>query len=144
MGAAKAINYKTENFAEAIKELTNGKGVDVILDMIGGDYTAGNLRSLAEEGRLVLINTMKGKDVQVDLSIVMRKRLNITGSMLRARDTSFKAAIAQCLEKNIWPLIESEKIKPVIYKTFPVEKATDAHRLMESSEHIGKIVLGWT
>jgi len=144
LGATKAINYKIENFADAIKQLTGGKGVDVILDMIGGDYTAGNLRSLAEEGRLVLINTMNGKDVQVDLSVVMRKRLNITGSMLRSREIAFKAAIAQNLEKNIWRLIESGKIKPVIYKMFPAENAADAHRLMESSEHIGKIVLGWT
>jgi NADPH2:quinone reductase len=141
LGAAKAINYKTENFADAIKQLTGGKGVDVILDMIGGDYTPGNLQSLAEDGRLVHINAMKGKDVQVDLSIVMRRRLTVTGSTLRARDTSFKAAIAQNLEKSIWPLIEAGKIKPVIYKTFPAEKAADAHRLMESSEHIGKIVL---
>ncbi|MDO3644879.1 NAD(P)H-quinone oxidoreductase [Mucilaginibacter sp. L3T2-6] len=143
LGAAKAINYKTENFADAIKELTGGRGVDVILDMIGGDYTPGNLQSLAEDGRLVLINTMSGKDVQVDLSIVMRRRLTITGSTLRARDTSFKSAIAQNLEKNIWPLVESGKIKPVIYEIFPAEKAAKAHKLMESSEHTGKIILSW-
>ena len=143
LGAAKAINYKTENFADAIKELTGGRGVDVILDMIGGDYTMGNLQSLAEDGRLVLINTMNGKDVQVDLSIVMRRRLTITGSTLRARDKSFKSAIAQNLEKNIWPLVESGKIKPVIYEIFPAEKAAEAHKLMESSEHTGKIILSW-
>ena len=141
LGAVKAINYKTENFAEIIKQLTNGKGIDVILDMIGGDYTPGNIQSLADEGRLVLINTIKGKDVQVDLSVVMRKRLNITGSMLRGRDVAFKAAIAQNLEKTIWPLIVSGKIKPVIHAVFPAEKAADAHRLMESSEHTGKIIL---
>jgi NADPH2:quinone reductase len=143
LGAAKAINYKTENFADAIKKLTDSKGVDVILDMIGGDYTPGNLQSLAEDGRLVLINTMKGKDVEIDLSIVMRKRLNITGSMLRPRETSFKTAIAQNLEKKVWPLIASGKIKPVINKVFPADEAADAHRLMESNEHIGKIVLNW-
>jgi NADPH2:quinone reductase len=141
LGASKAINYKTESFPDVIKQLTNGKGVDVILDMIGGDYTAGNLKSLAEEGRLVLINTMNGKDVQVDLSIVMRKRLNITGSMLRSRDIEFKADIAKKLEEVIWPLIASGKIKPIINKVFPADKAADAHRLMESGEHIGKIVL---
>ena len=141
LGAAKAINYKTENFADVIKELTNTKGVDVILDMIGGDYTAPNLQSLADDGRMVLINTMKGKDVNVDLSIMMRKRLTITGSMLRSREISFKAAIAQSLEKNIWPLLKSGEIKPVIYKVFPADQAAVAHRLMESSEHIGKIVL---
>ena len=141
LGAEKAINYKTENFAEAIKQLTNGKGVDVILDMIGGDYTPGNLKSLGSDGRLVMINTMRGKDVQVDLSLVMTKRLTITGSTLRSRDTAFKAAIAQNLEKTIWPLLASRKIKPVIYKVFPAGKAADAHTLMESSEHTGKIIL---
>ena len=141
LGATKAINYKTENFADVIKQLTHNKGVDVILDMIGGDYTAPNLQSLAEDGRLVFINTMKGKDVNIDLSIVMRKRLNITGSMLRSREISFKAAIVQNLEKNIWPLLKSGEIKPIIYKVFPADQAAVAHRLMESSEHIGKIVL---
>ena len=141
LGAAKAINYKTVNFVDAIREVTNGKGVDVILDMVGGDYVQNNLRSLAIEGRLVMINMMMGKDVQVDLSQVMSKRLTITGSTLRNRDTAFKSAIARNLEKNIWPLLESGKIKPVINKVFPAEKAADAHRLMESSEHIGKIVL---
>jgi NADPH2:quinone reductase len=143
LGAAKAINYKTENFAGVIKKLTNGKGVDVILDMIGGDYTAGNLSALADEGRLVLINTMKGKDVQVDLSVVMRKRLTITGSMLRSREIAFKAAIAQNLKKIIWPFLASGKIKPVINKVFPADKAAEAHKLMESSGHVGKIVISW-
>ncbi len=141
LGADKAINYKTEDFADVINQITNGKGVDVVLDMIGGDYTAGNLRSLTEEGRLVLINTMNGKDVQVDLSIVMRKRLNITGSMLRSRDVAFKTAIAQKLEEHIWPLLASDKIKPIIYKVFRASEAAKAHQLMESSEHTGKIVL---
>jgi len=143
LGAEKAINYKKENFADVIKQITNGNGVDVILDMIGGDYTPGNIQALAEEGRLVMINTMKGKDVQVDLSVVMRKRLNITGSMLRSREISFKAAIAQNLEKNIWPLLESGKIKAIINKVFPAGNAAEAHKLIESGEHIGKIVLVW-
>jgi len=143
LGAAKAINYKTEIFPDVIKQLTNGKGVDVVLDMIGGDYTPGNLASLADEGRLVLINAMNGKDVQVDLSVIMRKRLSITGSMLRSRDVAFKTEIARNLEKNIWPLLASGQIKPVVYKVFPAEKAADAHRLMETSEHIGKIVISW-
>jgi NADPH2:quinone reductase len=143
LGAAKAVNYKTENFAEVIKQITNGKGVDVILDMIGGDYTSNNIKSLAYDGRLVLINMMMGKDVQVDLSLVMMKRLTITGSTLRARDAAFKAGIAQKLEKNIWPLLASERIKPIINKVFQASEAAEAHRLMESSEHIGKIVLSW-
>ncbi|WP_428328393.1 NAD(P)H-quinone oxidoreductase [Mucilaginibacter sp.] len=141
LGATKAINYKTDVFQDAILELTKGKGVAVILDMIGGDYTPGNLQSLADEGRLVMINTMKGKDVEVDLSIVIRKRITITGSMLRGRQTEFKAAIAQKLEETIWPFIASGQIKPIINKVFAADKAADAHRLMESGEHIGKIVL---
>jgi NADPH2:quinone reductase len=143
LGAAKAINYKTENFAEVIEQLTGGKGVNVILDMIGGDYTPGNIRSLANDGRLVMINTMNGKDVQVDLSIVMRKRLIITGSMLRSREVEFKSAIARKLEENIWPLLASGAIKPVIDAVFPANEAAKAHELMESSGHIGKIVLSF-
>lgn len=143
LGATKAINYKTESFVNVIKQLTNGKGVNVILDMIGGDYTPGNIQSLAVEGRLVMINTMKGKDAQVDLSQVMVKRLVITGSTLRARDVAFKATIAQNLQKNIWPLLALGQIKPVIYKVFKAEEAAQAHELMESSEHTGKIVLSF-
>lgn len=143
LGATKAINYKREDFAEAIAKLTDGKGVDVILDMIGGDYTAPNIKSLANDGRLVFINTMKGKNVEIDLAEVMRKRIYITGSMLRSRDVAFKSIIAQNLEKHIWPLLASGKIKPVIYKVFPTAAAAEAHRLMESSEHMGKIVLSF-
>ncbi|HZX59651.1 MAG TPA: NAD(P)H-quinone oxidoreductase, partial [Mucilaginibacter sp.] len=123
LGATRAINYKTENFAEVIKRVTNNKGVDVILDMIGGDYTPGNILSLADDGRLVMINAMHGKDAQVDLALVMRKRLNITGSMLRNRDTAFKSAIASSLEKNIWPLLASGEIKPIIHSVFPAGEA---------------------
>jgi NADPH:quinone reductase len=143
LGAKKAINYKKENFKDAIQQLTNGCGVDVILDMIGGDYTMPNLQSLAEDGRLVLINMMKGKDVGVDLSIIMRKRLTITGSTMRARDVAFKSAVARSLEEHIWPFFDSGEIKPVIYEVFPAAQAADAHRLMESSEHMGKIVLSF-
>ena len=143
LGAAKGINYKTEDFSEVLHQLTGGKGVNVILDMIGGDYTPGNISSLAEEGRLVLINAMKGKDVQIDLAQVMRKRLIITGSMLRSREAGFKSAIAHSLEKHIWPLLTSGKIKPVIHSIFPAKDAAKAHALMESSEHVGKIVLSF-
>jgi NADPH2:quinone reductase len=141
LGADKAINYKTADFKQEIKVLTNGKGVDVILDMIGGDYMPGNIDSLAIEGRLVFINAMNGREVQLDLSKVMAKRLIITGSMLRSREVAFKAAIAKNLEQRIWPLIESGAIKPVIYKIFNAGDAAAAHRLMESSTHTGKIVL---
>jgi NADPH2:quinone reductase len=143
LGAAKAINYKTENFSEAILQLTNNKGVNVILDMIGGDYTPLNIKCLADDGRLVMINSMNGKDVQIDLAAVMRKRINITGSMLRSRDTVFKSTIAKNLEEHIWPLLASGKIKPVIYKIFPANEASKAHELMESSEHMGKIILNF-
>lgn len=143
LGAAKAINYKTENFSEAILQFTNGKGVNVILDMIGGDYTPLNIKCLADDGRLVMINAMRGKDVQVDLAIVMRKRLNLTGSLLRSRDTGFKSAIAKNLEDHIWPLLASGQIKPVIYKIFSANEAPKAHELMESSEHMGKIMLSF-
>jgi NADPH2:quinone reductase len=141
LGASKAINYNTEDFSEAITKLTNGKGVNVILDMIGGDYIAPNIKSLANDGRLVFINTMKGKIVTIDLAEVMRKRIYVTGSMLRSREVAFKSAIATKLEEHIWPLMASGKIKPVVYKVFPAAEAADAHRLMESSTHMGKIVI---
>ena len=141
LGANKAINYKTADFKEGIKALTNGAGVNVILDMIGGDYMPGNIDSLAIEGRLVMINAMDGREVQLDLGKVMAKRLIITGSMLRSRNTAFKAAIAQNLEQKIWPLLSSGKIRPIVYKTFDASEAVEAHKLMESSTHTGKIVL---
>ena len=141
IGAIRAINYKTEDFEEVIQRLTEGNGVNVILDMIGGDYTPKNIRSLANDGRLVMINTMKGKDTSVDLSLVMRKRLSISGSTLRNRDTAFKSDIARNLEQFIWPFLASGQIKPVVHAVFPAIAAADAHSLMESSKHIGKIVL---
>ncbi|MBK0378180.1 NAD(P)H-quinone oxidoreductase [Mucilaginibacter sp. SD-g] len=141
LGADKAINYNKQNFADLISMLTNGRGVNVILDMVGGDYTPLNIQSLADDGRLVMINTIKGKQVQVDMSAVMRRRLTITGSTLRARSTVFKTAIARKLEENIWPHITSGKIKPVVYKTFAAAQAAEAHQLMENSTHMGKIVL---
>ncbi len=141
LGAAKAINYNAQNFEQEIATLTHQKGVHVILDMIGGDYFRPNLNSLAEDGRLVMINTSKGKDVMVDLALVMRKRLTITGSTLRARDAAFKGTVAKGLEEQVWPLLASGQIKPVIEKVFNVYDAAGAHRLMESSQHKGKIVL---
>lgn len=141
LGADKAINYKTESFKDVIEKITDGKGVDVILDMIGGDYTPDNLKSLGNDGRLVQINSMQGKDVKIDIVEVMKKRLIITGSMLRSREVEFKSAIAKNLKLHIWPLLASGKIKPLIYKTFTADKAAEAHTLMESSEHMGKIVL---
>lgn len=141
LGATKAINYKTDNFRDAIKLLTGGKGVNVILDMVGGDYTPDNIKSLGYDGRLVVISALKGKDAIIDLNLITHKRLTITGSALRVRDVAFKSAIARNLEQQIWQLLASGQIKPVVYKTFPFGDVADAHRLMESSEHIGKIVL---
>jgi NADPH2:quinone reductase len=141
LGAEKAINYRTQDFAEEIKKATGGKGVNVILDMVGGDYVPRELQCLAEEGRLIFIAFLRGTKTEMDIMEVMRKRLFISGSMLRPRPIEFKGAIATSLRERIWPLIEAGKIKPVIYKTFPLANASEAHKLMESSEHVGKIVL---
>jgi len=141
LGAAKAFNYKTQDWAKEVVDATGGKGVDVILDMVGGDYVPKELNCLADEGRLVFIAFLRGMKTELDIMLVMRKRLTITGSTLRPRPVAFKGAIARSLREKIWPLIERGKIKPEIYKTFPLEQAVEAHRLMESSQHIGKIVL---
>lgn len=141
LGADRAINYRTEDFAAVIKEETGGRGVDVILDMVGGDYTNRNIRSLAVEGRLVQIAFLKGPQVEVNLLPVMTKRLTITGSTLRARDVAFKSAIAGALRAKVWPLLEAGKIRPVIDSTFPLTRAADAHARIGSGEHMGKIVL---
>ena len=141
LGATKAINYKTENFKDVIKTLTRDKGVDVILDMIGGNYTPGNLDILAEDGRLVMINFMKGEETTVKLGLIMRKRLTVTGSTLRTRHSTFKAAIAARLEEQVWPWLISEEVKPIVFKTFSMLHASSAHQLMEGSTHIGKLVL---
>ena len=141
LGAEKAINYKTQDFAEEIKAATGGKGVNVILDMVGGDYVPKELKCLAEEGRLVFIAFLRGPKTELDINAVMAKRLTLSGSTLRPRPVEFKGAIAKSLRERIWPLIEAGKIQPVVYKTFPLAEAREAHKLMESSQHIGKIVL---
>ena len=141
LGVERAINYKTEDFVAVLKDATGGKGVDVILDMVGGDYIPRNLEVLGMKGRLVFIAFLGGPKAEVDFMQVMLKRLTVTGSTLRARAVSEKAQIAQSLVEKVWPLLEQGKIKPVIYKTFPLAQASDAHALMESSAHIGKIVL---
>ena len=141
LGAEKAINYHTEDFVEVVKKLTDGRGVHVILDMVGGDYIPRELNALAEEGRIVLIAFQRGMQANVDLGLIMRRRLTVTGSTLRARDETFKTAVASVMKEKIWPLLESGKLAPVISATFPLAQAADAHRLMESSQHIGKIIL---
>jgi len=141
LGAEKAINYRTQDFLAEIKAATGGKGVNVILDMVGGDYVPRELKCLADEGRLVFIATLGGSKAEIDINEMQRRRLVVTGSTLRPRPVEFKGAIARSLREKIWPLIEAGKIKPVIFKTFPLAQASEAHRLMETSTHIGKIVL---
>jgi NADPH2:quinone reductase len=141
LGAERAINYKTEDFAPIVKELTGGKGVDVVLDMVGGDYVAREVSCLADDGRIVIIALLGGAKANVDLGQVLRRRLTITGSTLRPRPVAFKAQIARELSERVWPLLAAGRIKPVIYKTFPLEEAAAAHALMESSAHVGKIML---
>jgi NADPH2:quinone reductase len=141
LGAEKAFNYRTQDFVSEVKAATAGKGVNVILDMVGGDYVPRELKCLAEEGRLVFIAYLRGPKTELDIDAVMRRRLTITGSTLRPRTVEFKGYLARNLREKIWPLIESGRIKPEIYKTFPLEQAAEAHRVMESSKHIGKLVL---
>ncbi|MEG1055080.1 MAG: zinc-binding dehydrogenase, partial [Janthinobacterium sp.] len=141
LGAERGINYRTEDFVAVVKELTGGKGVDVILDMVGGDYLPREIDCLADDGRIGLIAVQGGTKAELDLGTLLRRRLTVTGSTLRPRSVAFKAAIAQHLRTTVWPLIEAGKIKPVIHQTFPLEKANEAHALMEASTHVGKIML---
>ena len=141
LGAEKAFNYRTQDWAAEVKAATGGKGVNVILDMVGGDYVPQELKLLADEGRLVMIAFLRGAKSEVDLNEIMRKRLQITGSTLRPRTVEFKGQVAKSLRERIWPLVEAGKIKPVLFKTFALAEAAAAHKLMESSQHIGKIVL---
>ncbi|OYO30070.1 NAD(P)H-quinone oxidoreductase [Janthinobacterium sp. PC23-8] len=141
LGAERGINYRTEDFVAVVKQLTDGKGVDVILDMVGGDYLPREIACLADDGRIGLIAVQGGTKAELDLGTLLRRRLTVTGSTLRPRSVAFKAAVAQHLRQTVWPLIEAGKIKPVIYKTFPLDKANEAHALMEASTHIGKIML---
>jgi len=141
LGADKAINYKQQDFVSEIKQLTDNKGVDVILDMIGGDYFPRNLKCMADDARLVQIAIQDGPKTEANLLPIMLKRLTITGSTLRARNIAFKHDIAKQLLKQVWPLLQSDKIRPVIDSSFPLKQADKAHQLMESSQHIGKIIL---
>ena len=144
LGADHAINYKTADFSLEAKRLTDGKGVNVILDMVAGSYVAREVECLAEDGRLVIIAVQGGVKAEFNAGMVLRKRLSITGSTLRPRPIAFKTAIAQSLRAKVWPLLESGAIKPVIFKTFPADAAAQAHALMESNQHIGKIILTWS
>ncbi len=141
LGAARAINYREEDFVEIVKAETGGKGVDVILDMVAGDYVARNLRALADDGRIAIIAFLGGAKVSLDLTAMLMRRLSLSGSTLRARPVAFKAKVADALRQKVWPLLAAGKIRPIVHATFLLERAADAHRLMESGAHIGKIVL---
>ncbi|WPC68349.1 NAD(P)H-quinone oxidoreductase [Rhodoferax ferrireducens] len=143
LGADHAINYKTHDFQEEVKRLTGGQGVNVILDMVAGSYVAKEIECLSEDGRLVIIAVQGGVKSEINAGLVLRRRLTVTGSTLRARPVAFKAAIARALLKNVWPLIEQGRIKPVIHSTFSAQDAFRAHALMEPNLHVGKIVLTW-
>lgn len=144
LGADHAINYRTQDFVAVARELTAGQGVNVVLDMVAGDYVAREVECLAEDGRLVIIAVQGGVDARFNAGLVLRRRLQITGSTLRPRSAAFKAAIASALRKQVWPLLESGRIKPVIHSVFDPAQARQAHELMESNQHIGKIVLSWS
>jgi putative PIG3 family NAD(P)H quinone oxidoreductase len=141
LGAKRAIDYRKTDFAEEILRATDGRGADVILDMVGGSYVEKNIRCAAKDGRIVSIAFLQGSRVEIDLLPMMLKRLTLTGSTLRPRTVDEKASICRALENHVWPIIAQGKVKPVIFKTFPLAEAANAHALMESSEHIGKIVL---
>ncbi len=152
LGADKAINYRTHDFVEEVRAASQGRGVDVVLDMVAGDYVAREVDCLADDGRLVIIAVQGGVQAGFNAAVLMRKRLSITGSTLRQRPVSFKAAIAKRLRTQVWPLLESGAVRPVVYREFPVSgaqadadnAAVQAHRLMESNGHIGKLVLTWS
>ena len=143
LGADYAINYKTHDFQTEVLRLTNDRGVDVVLDMVAGSYVAKELACMAEDGRLVIIAVQGGVKAEVNAGLILRRRLTITGSTLRARPVAFKESIAQACFKHVWPLISAGRIKPVVYNVFAAADAPRAHALMESSEHLGKIVLTW-
>ncbi len=143
LGADHAINYRTQDFVAEAQRLSARRGVNVVLDMVGGDYIGRELQCLAEDGRLALIAVQGGTASQIDAGLLLRKRLTIAGSTLRPRSVAYKTALAQDLRKHVWPLLEAGHIKPVIHQVFPAVRAADAHALMESSTHVGKIVLNW-
>lgn len=143
LGAHHAINYKSQDFVAEVQRITDGKGVDVVLDMVAGDYVAREVECLAEDGRIVIIAVQGGVKGDFNAGLVLRRRLTITGSTLRPRSVAFKGAIAQALREKVWPLLAEGKVRPVIHSTFEAAHAADAHALMESNQHIGKIVLTW-
>jgi NADPH:quinone reductase len=143
LGADYAVNYKTQDFVAEVARITEKRGVDVVLDMVAGDYVAREVQCLANDGRLAIIAVQGGSKSEIDTGAVLRKRLSITGSTLRPRMIEYKAHLARALREQVWPLLEAGRIKPVIHQVFPAAQAAAAHALMESSTHVGKIVLDW-
>ena len=143
LGSDHAINYRTADFAEEARRLTGGRGVDVILDMVAGDYVAREVAALAEDGRLVIIAVQGGVKAEFDAGLVLRRRLTVTGSTLRPRSVAFKGSVAVALRQQVWPLIAIGRIRPVLHSVLPAANAAQAHALMESNQHVGKIVLTW-
>ncbi|NYT43519.1 NAD(P)H-quinone oxidoreductase [Alcaligenaceae bacterium] len=141
LGAVVGINYRTQDYVEEVKKATDGKGVDVVLDMVAGEYINRNISCLADDGRIVLIAVLGGAKATIDASQILRRRLVLTGSTLRPRPVEFKKDIAQSLQRHVWPLLESGKIRPIVHATFPLARACDAHAMMDAGEQIGKIVL---
>ena len=144
LGADVGINYRTQDFVAEVKAATDGKGADVVLDMVAGDYVSRELQCMADDGRLVIIAVQGGVKSEINAGDVLRRRLTVTGSTLRPRPVAFKGAIAAALRDKVWPLIASGQIRPVIHRVFAADQAAAAHALMESNQHIGKIVLDWT
>ena len=144
LGADHAINYRTQEFSAETKRITGGRGADVVLDMVAGDYLGREVACMADEGRIAVIAVQGGTSCQIDAGLLLRKRLTLSGSTLRPRSVAYKSALAQELKAKVWPLIEAGRIKPVIHQVFAADKAAQAHALMESSTHVGKIVLSWT
>jgi len=141
LGASAAINYKTEDFVDRVKDLTEGRGVNVVLDMVGGDYVPRNLACLADDGRHVSIAFQLGAQATINIMDVMRRRLTLTGSTLRARSVEFKTMVADEIKANVWPYVEGGRLRPAMDQCFPLEQAGEAHRRMEAGDHVGKIVL---
>jgi len=143
LGADYAVNYREDDFVELMLQESRGKGVDVILDIVGGDYLRRNIKLAAVEGRIVNIAVQEGSKAEVNIAALMMKRLTLTGSTLRARESEFKASLAKVVRDRVWPWIESGKVRPALFRAFPAEKVAEAHQLMESSQHIGQLVLTW-
>ena len=141
LGAARGINYRTQDFVQAVRDATGGAGVDVILDMVAGDYINRNMKCLADDGRIVVIAVLGGVRAEIDCGQILSRRLTLTGSTLRPRPVAFKGAIARALRQRVWPLLERGAIKPIVHATFPLEQAAAAHAMMEAGENIGKIIL---